>query len=103
MPKPNPSQPLLVVGFALLVLGSLVVFVVPALITSYFVAKDGLGVVANTLPMVVVGAVASFLGLIFLLVGISRAAAGIDYLISVAGEPVPGIQSRAQEHWFSQE
>ena len=45
----------------------------------------------------VIGAIIGLAGWIFLLVGISRASAGIDYLVSVAAVPLSPVERREQE------
>ena len=102
MSKPSPSRALLVVGILLCFLSALLVYVVPPLINAFFVAKDGPLVVVNFQPTIIAGLAAFVVGMIFVLVGISRAAAGIDYLVSIAREPGSGVQRRSREDFYSQ-
>lgn len=102
MSKPSPSRALLVVGILLWFLGAFLVYGVPPLTNAYFVAKEGPLVIVNYLPTTIAGLGAFFVGMVFVLVGVSRAAAGIDYLVSVAREPAPGVQRRAREDHYSQ-
>lgn len=103
MSKPNPSRAVLVVGILLWFLGAFVVYAIPPLVTAYYVSKDGPLVVVNFLPTLIAGYAAFLIGMIFVLVGVSRAAAGIDYLVSVAREPGSGPQRRIREDLFSHE
>ncbi len=89
-------------GILLWFLGVFVIYAVPQLITAFYVAKDGPAIVVNYQPTLIAGYSALVLGLIFVLVGVSRAAAGIDYLVSVAREPVSRPQRRATEDLFSE-
>ena len=102
MTKPSPSRALLVVGILLWFLGALLVYAVPPLIDAFYAAKEGPMVVVNYLPTLVAGLVAFFVGMVFVLVGVSRAAAGIDYLVFVAREPTSGMQRRTKEDHYSQ-
>lgn len=103
MAKPNPSRALVVVGILLCFIGAFVVYGVPPLVTAFIMARDDSAVVVNFLPTLIAGAATFLIGMIFLLVGVSRAAAGIDYLVSVARDPHSVVQRRAREDWFSHE
>jgi len=91
------------VGILLWFLGVLAVYVVPPLINAYYISKDGPGAVVNYPLLQVAGYAAFLIGMIFVLVGVSRAAAGIDYLVSVAREPGSVPQRRTREDLFSHE
>jgi hypothetical protein len=85
--KPKPSRALLVVGILLWFLAAFVGYAVPSLVTAYFVSQGGQTVAVNFFPLVVAGSAAFLVGMIFVVVGVGRAAAGMDYLVSVAREP----------------
>ena len=103
MSKPSPSRAFLVVGILLSFLGAFVVYAVPPLVTAYFVSKNGPMIVVNYLPALVAGYASLFIGMIFVLVGVSRMAAGIDYLVNVAREPGSEPQRRTREDLLSHE
>lgn len=90
MSKPKRAQPLVVVGILLQFLGTLVLtFALPASFSYYSGSK--------AIVWVFIGAIVLLTGLIVLLVGVSRAVGGIDYLVSVSADPVSGVEGRAQE------
>lgn len=85
--KPKPAQSFVVLGVLFQFIGGIIsAFALPASFSYY----SGSGAVV----WVFIGAAVLLLGLILLLVGISRAVGGIDYLVAVA--PTPKGETPAQ-------
>ena len=90
MSKPKRAQSLVVLGILFQFLGTVILtFALPASFSYY----SGSGAIV----WVFIGAIVLLTGLIVLLVGVSRAVGGIDYLVSVSAEPLSAVERRAQE------
>ena len=88
--KPGPSKAFVVWGVLFQFFGAVIfAFALPA----SFVRYSGGGAI----PWVFVGAVMLLTGLILLLVGISRALGGLDYLVAVAPTTPPGTTAPITE------
>jgi len=95
MKKPGVSQHPLILGVILQGVGGVIYFAAFSSSLSRSIYSDTSG---SSVGMGI-GAIVAILGWIVLLVGINRASAGIDYLVSVAPTPVSGVERREQESW----
>jgi hypothetical protein len=87
-PKPKRSSSAVVGGVLIqLVGGVIVVFGAMSLSSSYYTGGPQ--------ATVIVGVIVSLIGWIWLLVGLGRAFAGIDYLVQVAPEPTAPSSTNA--------
>ena len=92
MNKPGRSSGWLIIGLVLQGIGGVIYFGAFAgtLRASIYADTSGSSTGMG------IGAIVSFVGWLMLLAGVSRASAGIDYLVSVAPAPVSPVERREQ-------
>jgi hypothetical protein len=94
MNKPSSSKFSLITGLVTQAVGGVIYFL--AFMSSLSRTSIYSDTSGSTVGMVI-GAIIGLAGWIFLVVGISRASAGIDYLVSVAAVPLSPVERREQE------